>query len=49
MSLSLIGGAFGGKDHTTIIHSINKIKNRINNDKGFKNIIDSLSLEIKRG
>ena len=49
MSLTLIGGAFGGKDHTTIIHSINKIKNRINNDKGFKNIIDSLSLEIKRG
>jgi chromosomal replication initiator protein len=49
MSLTLIGGAFGGKDHTTIIHSYGKIKNKIKTDKSFKNIIDNLSLEIKRG
>ncbi|MEA2087567.1 MAG: chromosomal replication initiator protein DnaA [Candidatus Caldatribacteriota bacterium] len=49
LSLSLIGGAFGGKDHTTIIHSYGKVKNKIKTDKSFKNIINNLSLEIKRG
>ena len=49
LSLTLIGGAFGGKDHTTIIHSYNKIKNKIKKDKSFKNIIDNLTLNIKKG
>jgi len=49
LSLTSIGGAFGGKDHTTILHSYGKIENKIKNDKGFKNIIDNLRLEIKRG
>ena len=49
MSLTSIGGAFGGKDHTTIIHSYNKIKNKIKKDKNFKGIINNLVLNIKRG
>jgi len=49
MSLTSIGGAFGGKDHTTIIHSYNKIKNKIKKDKNFKGIINNLVLSIKRG
>jgi len=39
LSLTSIGEAFGGKDHTTIIHSYNKIKNNIKKDNNFKGII----------
>ncbi|MDO9555022.1 MAG: chromosomal replication initiator protein DnaA [Atribacterota bacterium] len=49
MSLTSIGDSFGRRDHTTIIHSYNKIKNKIKKDKGFKNIIDNLTLNIKKG
>ena len=49
LSLASIGEAFGRRDHTTIIHSYTKIKNKIEKDKGFKNIIDNLTLEIKKG
>jgi len=48
LSLNSIGEAFGRRDHTTIIHSYNKIKNKIKKDKNFKNIVDSLTLEIKK-
>ncbi len=47
MSLPSIGGAFGGKDHTTILHSYNKIKDKIKKDKSFKDIIKNLVLNIK--
>ena len=49
LSLSSIGEVFGRRDHTTIIHSYNKIKDKIKKDKGFKNIIDNLILDIKKG
>ena len=42
-----IGNSFGGKDHTTIMHSYNKIKNKIKIDKGLKSSIDNLNLKIK--
>lgn len=48
LSLTSIGEVFGRRDHTTIIHSYTKIKNRIKKDKGFKNIIDNLTLYIKK-
>jgi chromosomal replication initiator protein len=49
LSLTSIGEAFGRRDHTTIIHSCTKIKNKIKKDKSFKNIIDNLILNIKKG
>jgi chromosomal replication initiator protein len=49
LSLTSIGEAFGGKDHTTIIHSYNKIKNNIIKDNNFKGIINNLILSIKKG
>ena len=49
LSLISIGGSFGRRDHTTILHSYGKIKNKIKKEKSFKNIIDNLTLEIKRG
>ncbi len=46
-SLSKIGMEFGGKDHTTVMHSVNKIKNEIANDEVFKNEINKLISKIK--
>jgi len=45
-SLPAIGEAFGGKDHTTVIHSCEKIKRRLAADEGFRRQLDSLSQSI---
>ncbi len=37
-----IGVVFGGKDHTTVIHSVDKIENEIINDKNFEKEIQNL-------
>ena len=49
LSLTSIGETFGRRDHTTIIHSYIKIKNKIKKDKSFKSIIDNLTSDIKKG
>ena len=49
LSLTSIGEAFGRRDHTTVIHSYNKIKNKIKKDNSFKGIIKNLVLSIKNG
>ncbi|HBY56653.1 MAG TPA: chromosomal replication initiator protein DnaA [Candidatus Atribacteria bacterium] len=46
-SLPAIGEIFGGKDHTTILHSYSKIKNKIEKDKSLKSVIENLTLKIK--
>ena len=38
-----IGREFGGKHHTTVIHSVNKIEGLRKNDPEFHNLLDSLS------
>ncbi len=45
-SLPAIGEAFGGKDHTTVIHACEKIKRRLAADEGFRRHIESLSQTI---
>ncbi len=45
-SLVDIGKAFGGKDHTTVINSLNKIEQLILTDPQFKNDIDDLTTQI---
>lgn len=42
-SLVDIGRAFGGKDHTTVINSLEKVKNLQSLDPQFKNDIDELT------
>jgi chromosomal replication initiator protein len=37
-----IGSKFGGKHHSTVLHSINKIENNIDNDFEFKREIDNI-------
>ena len=41
-SLPEIGGAFGGKDHTTILHAFKKIELELNENKETKKIVDYL-------
>lgn len=48
LSLPEIGLAFGGKDHTTVLHSWKKINKDILNDAGLKNTIDRLTLQINQ-
>ena len=45
-SLVEIGKAFGGKDHTTVINSLEKVENLQNTDPQFKNDIDELITQI---
>lgn len=46
-SLTRIGLEFGGKDHTTIMHGIDKIKDEIKKDSGLLQIINTLKEQLK--
>ena len=37
-----IGSAFGGRDHSTVIHSIEKISEATRTDPTFKNRVDKV-------
>ena len=41
-SLIEIGEKFGGKDHSTVIHSLKKIEEKCNNDQYTKNVVADL-------
>ncbi len=46
-SLPEIGNAFGGKDHTTVLHSCKKIEAVMSKDQNLKNTIQHLVQEIE--
>ena len=46
-SLPKIGGEFGGRDHTTVIHAHEKISKMIENDPVFSKDIDEIMEELK--
>jgi chromosomal replication initiator protein len=48
-SLSEIGSAFGGKDHTTIIHAYDKIEDLLISDLALQSEIQSLKKQILEG
>ena len=45
-SLSEVGRAFGGKDHTTVLHGVEKIQQMLQEDPKFKKTIDSITQNI---
>jgi chromosomal replication initiator protein len=45
-SLKTIGLHFGGRDHSTVIHSYNSIEGLIENDTGFKETINTIKNKI---
>jgi chromosomal replication initiator protein len=46
-SLIEIGEKFGGKDHSTVLHSIKKVEEKMANDPAFKETIENLQGRIK--
>lgn len=46
-SLPKIGSEFGGKDHTTVMHSVDKIKKEIKNNKNLEDEISKIINKIK--
>lgn len=46
-SLPEIGREFGGKHHTTVLHSINKISSMCETDKNFHNLINKLTSSLR--
>jgi chromosomal replication initiator protein len=41
-SLSEVGRAFGGKDHTTVLHAVDKIQVLVQEDPKLRKTIDGL-------
>ena len=46
-SLPKIGSVFGGKDHTTVMYSVDKIKAEIKNDANLEKEINKIISQIK--
>ena len=46
-SLTRIGLEFGGKDHTTIMHAVDKISNEITKDSKLEQVINNLKQKIQ--
>ena len=49
LSLSDIGQAFGGKDHTTVLYALEQVVKRSANDTGFRNNMEHLSKIVRQG
>jgi chromosomal replication initiator protein len=45
-SLVDIGRLFGGRDHSTVIHSVNKVEGELRADDGFRHRVDALRSRI---
>lgn len=48
LPLKQIGASFGGRDHSTVLHSCQAIENYLSTDKSVKKIYDELINQIKR-
>lgn len=46
-SLLEIGDKFGGKDHSTVLHSIKKVEEKMAQDPSFRDMMDNLHSRIK--
>ncbi|MHB0866310.1 MAG: chromosomal replication initiator protein DnaA [Thermoleophilia bacterium] len=47
-SLPRIGEKFGGRDHTTVIHAVNKISNLIKEERDVYNLVQNITGKLKR-
>ena len=48
LSLPEIGHSFGGKDHTTVLHSFKKIDRDLKENKGLRETLDKLITVLKQ-
>jgi len=44
-----IGGYFGGRDHTTVLHASRTIARQIKADSVLQALVDDISKEVKNG
>lgn len=47
LTLALIGGNFGGRDHSTVIHALESVEDMMKTDANFKNSVDDLTKKFK--
>jgi chromosomal replication initiator protein len=47
-SLEEIGGYFGGRDHTTVMYSEDRVSRLADSDPSFRSTIESLLLDLKK-
>lgn len=45
-SLDTIGGLLGGRDHSTVIHGVQKISEEFESDANTRNLIDTIKKKI---
>ena len=48
LPLKTVGGFFGGRDHTTVVHAENKINSLIKEDWTVKNDVDFLCQKLEK-
>jgi len=48
-SLPSIGKAFGGKDHSTVLHACKKIEERIARDRAFALLLEEIQRHVRQG
>jgi chromosomal replication initiator protein len=46
-SFADIGRSFGGKDHTTVLHAVNKIESLLQEDAKFRKTLDNIINTIR--
>ena len=46
LSLNDIGREFGNRDHTTVLHAINRVEERMKNDADLSEIIKDIKANI---
>ena len=47
-SLEEVGGYFGGRDHTTVLHACDKIQELIETDEDFARLMDKVTVDVKK-
>ena len=47
MPLATIGTEFGGRDHSTIVYSVNSITDAINKDQNLSNLVNDIIKNIR--
>jgi len=48
MSLAEIGGKFGGRDHTTVLHACQKIEKLMQTDRDLRTVVEDLMASLSR-
>ncbi len=47
LSLTEIGGYFGGRDHSTVLYADDKITKRVNTDPELRDVVEDMSRQLK--